>query len=120
MSYHVYIGDPADPDFKWQGGNWDGNVPRRIGPLFPPPEPFQLLLDRIETGRLSGAQVDWGGWVARADRAAVRAFIDDSYPGEWRARYRDREHMIGQLNELTGFAAGLDPHAEYLLVAIEQ
>jgi hypothetical protein len=37
----TYIGDLEDPAFKWDGGDWNGNIPSGIGPIFPPePEPY--------------------------------------------------------------------------------
>ncbi len=32
----VYVGDLKDPTFKWRGGNWNGNIPARLSPIFPP------------------------------------------------------------------------------------
>ena len=32
----VYIGDLDDPEFHWDGGDWNGNVPRAIASVFPP------------------------------------------------------------------------------------
>ena len=37
MTYcSTYIGDLDHPEFKWEGGDWSGNIPPRLGPLFPP------------------------------------------------------------------------------------
>jgi len=35
MLVDVYIGLADDPTFKWEGGDWNGNVPKRITPPFP-------------------------------------------------------------------------------------
>jgi len=33
MTYcSTYIGDLDDPSFNWNGGDWNGNIPRNKGP----------------------------------------------------------------------------------------
>jgi len=65
MYLDVYIGRLDDPDFKWEGGDWNGNVPRRESPFFPDSPGrerlFYTVVNRIETGRYTGKQTDWGG-----------------------------------------------------------
>jgi len=33
--YDAYIGGLGDPAFNWDGGDWNANTPRRLGPLLP-------------------------------------------------------------------------------------
>jgi hypothetical protein len=36
MTYcSTYIGDLSNPAFHWDGGDWNGNIPSGIGPVFP-------------------------------------------------------------------------------------
>ena len=34
--YDAYVGRLDDPNFHWDGGDWNGNVPHRLSPFFPP------------------------------------------------------------------------------------
>jgi hypothetical protein len=84
----VYIGRMDDPDFHWDGGNWDGNVPKPITKYFPGRvfssekglSEFGYLMHCIQTGRLEGKQTDWGGFVAPASKQVIAAFFDEIYP----------------------------------------
>ncbi len=83
--FDVYIGDLDDPDFKWDGGDWNGNMPRSVVGLFPKlsrEEPFRQVQDLIDTGALVGKQTDWGCWVAIASREVLLQIINDWYGDE--------------------------------------
>jgi hypothetical protein len=47
--YIGQLGEGSDP-LDW-GGDWNGNVPARLGPFFPPNygEAFRVLVRKIET-----------------------------------------------------------------------
>lgn len=52
----VYIGRLDDPRFSWVGGDWNGNVPTRLSPFFPPTftggyGAWSLFHQRIRDGR---------------------------------------------------------------------
>lgn len=34
---YIYVGDPDDPEFKMEGGEWAYNLPRSLVSKFPPP-----------------------------------------------------------------------------------
>lgn len=126
MSYlDVYIGNLDDPEFNWEGGNWEGNIPRRISPFFPHKwtpsgySPFSEVVERIRAGIYNGKQTDWGGWVARVTKKQIMELLDELYPPEW---YRAQEHfpwILQQMEELKRFVESLDPSKEYALVAAE-
>jgi hypothetical protein len=70
MTYcSTYIGDLADPAFHWDGGDWNGNIPRGISPAFPPvPTPNNYnrkFHDWVKSTKVTCKQTDYGGWVAR-------------------------------------------------------
>jgi hypothetical protein len=118
----VYIGDLDDPTFSWDGANWEiGNVPHSTSPYFPPPVPFGRLIDNIHEGKLVGKQTEWGGSVARARKAEIRAFIDESYSGS--TLYAQptplEADLVEQMRQLLAFVDSLDDHKQYALVAVE-
>ena len=64
MMRDAYIGYvDHDQDFKWEGGNWNGNIPKRQSPFFPGGG-FRMIKERIASGKYEGKQTDWGAWVA--------------------------------------------------------
>lgn len=111
--YDAYIGSLEDPKFSWSGGDWQGDIPEPIGPLFPPTQrsrgyssnAFGEILARINEGAFEGKQVDWGAWVAKADKEQLRSFVDDLYPAR-------------QTKALRRFIDGLDDD-KYAFVASE-
>ena len=120
MTYlDVYIGNLDDPSFDWGNGNWQGNVPRRKSPFFPPPAPFQLIIQNVERGLLDGRQTDWGGWTARVTGKYLKDFVHTYYSGE-RGRYdKCIVHLAQQLAELRAFSDTLLDDKLYALVATE-
>lgn len=107
----LYIGRMDDPDFRWEGGSWDGDVPRPITTYFPvrvfPSEKgsngFGYLVRCIQTGRFEGKQTDWGGFVVPASKEVITAFIDEMYPGDGGSVL-----LPWQLDELQQVRAELD------------
>jgi hypothetical protein len=124
MSFHdVYIGDLDDPNFRWQGGNWEGNCPRALSPFFPPGtpsgpgNPFWALIEKLNKKQFEGKQSDWGAWVAKVNKEQIETFIDEVY-----GTYEQPEplaHLRKRFNELKAFVATLDHAKTYALVATE-
>jgi hypothetical protein len=117
--WSVYIGATDDPEFSWDphaAKNPHFNLPRRLGPEFPPApnggsfEAWSLLTDRINSGVYDGRQVDWGGFAARVSLAEIKQFVEDLFPSK---NYRQTE-----IRQLRDFVASL-PDAPYYLVAAE-
>jgi hypothetical protein len=114
--YDVYIGDLQDPTFHWEGGDWNGNVPHRLSPFFPPgylsglKDSFWALITKIETNIFDRKQTDWGGWVARISKDQLLAFIHELY-GDY--------EQSPSLEELRDYVTTLDPEKRYALVATE-
>lgn len=121
--YDVYIGDLTEGSwtqrgfphaFKWEGGSWSGNVPRRLSPSLPDDSLFREILRRIEVGELIGKQTDWGGWVARASKEEISTFLDRFYENSRVSAYGG----AAMLKAVRACLADL-PDAEYALVACE-
>ncbi len=122
MTYRdVYIGLLEDPKFSWQSGNWEGNAPDAISPLFPPAMgAFNELIDRIESGAYEGKQTDWEAWVAKVSKQQILCFIEDCYAGD--RNYTDptyMPHLYDKMQELLRHVESLDNHKIYALVASE-
>ena len=109
----TYIGDLADPAFCWDGGDWNGNIPRGIGPAFPPapaPDPYNgKFHDWVARRKVTCRQTDYGGWVARVGKAQLLDFIQYCYGS-------DRDEAV---SELIDFVNSLEDTGQYALVAEE-
>ena len=121
----VYIGDLDDPQFHWDGGDWNGNVPKPIASVFPPVggsynECFHRWVD--ESG-VECRQTDFGGWVARVSQEQLADYIEYCYGSE--SMYTDPDkrqawkHLVDRLEKLRHVVAGLDQGRLYALVATE-
>ncbi len=126
----VYIGSLDQIEWdesKWSQRTWDGNVPVRRGPFFPPTmgggRPWDRLIDMIEAHELDGKQVDWGAFAARATRAQIVAFMDRiSGPGcaEWYEQAAPHfSHLVPDMHSLQDFVATLADDVTYALIAAE-
>ena len=120
----VYIGSLEDPHFSWEGGDWNGNCPRRLSPFFPPVGPayhaFYIVVNRINEGIYDGKQVDWGGFVARATRFEIEKLINELYTDvPLYGPDSSSPHLIKQLEELKAYVRGLSTTQKYALVASE-
>ena len=112
MTYcSTYIGDLADPSFSWNGGDWDGNIPRGISPAFPPTiEHYNRKFhDWVARTEVTCKQTDFGGWVARVDKPRLLDFIRFCYGP-------DPDEAVTELIE---FVNTLEDGGEYALVAEE-
>lgn len=124
----MYIGDLDDPSFSWDGGNWNGNVPRGISPEFPPTVGHynQLFHDWVRSTNVESKQTDFGGWVAIVSKHQIRAFIDFCYQKdpsntdpERMLDGEGRGYLVDRLNDLRDFVESLDDDRQYALVAAE-
>ena len=121
----VYIGDLDDPEFYWDGGDWNGNVPKPIASVFPPVgghynECFHRWVD--ESG-VECRQTDFGGWVARVTRQQLVDYIEYCYGAE--SKYTDPDegqawkHLVDRLEKVRQEVASFDEGRLYALVATE-
>lgn len=110
MTYcSTYIGDLEDPSFKWDDGDWNGNIPRSIGPDFPPePEHYNGRFHSwvSETGVIC-KQTDFDGWVARVNKQQILSYIKYCYGADKKA----------EVEKLIKFVNTLDESRQYGLVA---
>lgn len=116
--YDVYVGY-NDDSFKWEGGNWSGNYPRNGSPRLPLPAPFYELIEKIETGKYEGKQLDWGAYGAKASKEQIVDFIKEYYNDDWLQRHVTLPHIIEQLDRVYDFVLELDSDKTYVLVALE-
>jgi hypothetical protein len=122
MTIHrVYIGDLDDPKFNWEHGDWNGNVPRPLGPDYP--DAYFLLfkvIDLIRSGGLAGQHTDYGGWVAKVGKQRLLELIEEWYaPVGWSKDPKQSPHLYEQLQKLRAFVSSLDGQGLYALVALE-
>jgi hypothetical protein len=90
----VYIGDLNDPSFRWDGGDWNGNVPTRLSPFFPGGDRIRrVMLERIDSKANEGKLLAITA-ASEADRvlaamqshplgreAAIIGEVTDDHPG---------------------------------------
>lgn len=108
----VFVGElGANDTLDWGGDRDEGNVPARLGPVFPRNgavvDPFSVVIDWLRRGRASGRRVDWGAVALVVTRDDLHAFAVDCY---------GRERLPGALTDLI---LALDPQRRYALVASE-
>ena len=127
--FDMWIGDLDDPDFKWHDGNYDGNLPKRKSPMFPPARDdyfFRDFFRWVELRRNDYKQTDWDGWVAKVTKEDILNFIDHRYKTD--PRYTDPQQVlyrngkavfVEQLNDLIEYVSSLDDEKLYALVAAE-
>ena len=124
MANDVYLASLDAPGFAWEGGDWQGNIPTRTSPFFPPtfdpPDPFMRVVELIEAGTLDGRQTDWGGWVAKVRPSQVLDLLTECY-GDDPDFGPDSElpHLRDQLNVLVEYVRQLEPNRDVALVAAE-
>lgn len=111
----VYVGDLEDPNFNWTGGNWNGNIPARLSPTFPPlPGNYNQSYNHWVNGNgVASRQTDFGGHVAKVTRSQIIDFIAQSYRSERSPEARER------INDLVNFVSRLEDEQFYALVATE-
>ncbi|WP_054635826.1 hypothetical protein [Thalassobacillus sp. C254] len=108
MLLDVYIGTLDDSSFSYEGGNWSGNIPKKISSWFPEGhKAFRLYLEKIKNNEFVGKQVDWGGWAAFVTPDIICLFLNELPASEKRS-------------QLLRFAKEqLNQQKEYVLVGIE-
>lgn len=75
---NVYIGFLDDKDFNYEGGDWNGNVPKRQSPFFPfGNDAYFMLLKKIKNDDYEGKKTDWSGYVAKVDKKQIIEFVDE-------------------------------------------
>lgn len=113
--YEIYIGDIDN--FDWDG-DWEGNTPGMMGPLFPPvPESSNVSSQIIEMG---GAQVEWGAWVVAVTKSDLLRIIEEWYGGDnWYEDPTQMPHLFEKLQVVKRFVASLKPDKLYGLVNTE-
>ncbi len=112
----VYVGDLESPNFRWEGGDWSGNVPARLSPEFPPMSGHYNAQFHawVKARGVTCEQTDFGGWVARVTKAQISEFIAETYRGD-----EELSWVAHQLPELRRFVETLEENHEYGLVATE-
>jgi len=106
----VYIGDLQDPSFKWEGGDWNDNVPRALSDMFPPTDGHYNACyhEWSEESGFEPKQTDFGGWVVRVSKAQLLSYVEYCYKSE-----------PSTMNSLRTFIDSLDEAKQYALVATE-
>lgn len=111
----VYVGNLKDTGFKWEGGNWNGNIPARLSPIFPPltGNYNRTYASWLSSVGVESRQTDFGGHVAKVTRSQILDFIASSYANECAPEERER------VNDVTQFVNTLLEDQFYALVATE-
>ena len=124
----VYIGDLDDSEFSWDGGDWNGNIPKSLAATFPSVgghynECFHRWVDK---SGVECRKTDFGGWVAKVTQTQLLDYIDYCYgsdPGynepDRMLMWEGRPYLVDRLDALRKFVAGLEDDKEYALVATE-
>ena len=81
--YNLYLGYADDATFKWDGGDFNGNIPNIVVnfgsmDLCSCGEARQLL----ESPKYGGRVLDWGSSGARLTKSQVIQFLTEFYPDE--------------------------------------
>lgn len=76
--YNLYVGDPSDPKFHWDGGDYGGNIPKIILDLggiglMGCADAMRLL----QSPKYGGKILDWGSSGARLTKAQIIEFLHD-------------------------------------------
>lgn len=112
--YIGYLDSPENGDFKWEGGDWSGNIPRRISPQYFPHahDTFQKILDLTHSTEWEGKQLDWGAWGVKMHKQELLAFIDDCE--------KRNEFECVNYNDIRDFVkCELNDDTTYILVGME-
>lgn len=76
----VYIGklNKAGQDFKWDGGNWNGNIPDILSPYFPNGRDISnKIYIMIRDEKCEGKQLDWGSFGIKMRKEELSSFVND-------------------------------------------
>ena len=119
MIVDVYIGLADDPNFKWEGGDYNGNIPKRITPVFPyvrrtaddlhpgSPESWQNRMwdEACKDFGLELVRLDWGASGTKVNKQQILALLK-----------RFASHARA---ELVKSVQALDENTEYALIIAE-
>ncbi len=121
----MYVGDLEK--FDWRG-DWNGNLPPRLTPPFPPMAGNYHYHSKFEewvekTGVFS-AQVDFDGYVAKVTKAQILKLIAECYDSDpsytnpkKMLRWEGKAYLVEKLDALKRAVAGLEDDREYGLVS---
>jgi hypothetical protein len=112
----VYVGDLNSPEFHWEGGDVNNNIPGRLSDEFPPfHEHYNVYFHAwVRRTGVECRQTDFGGWVARVTKQQILDFIAEGYAGD-----EELSWVVNRLPGLKAFVDGLSPEGLYALVATE-
>ena len=112
----VYVGDLDDPKFLWEGGDWNGNVPRALSndSLSQGGHYNAFFHAWVAKAGVTSRQTDYGGWVARVNKKQLLSFLTEGYVGQ-----EDLPWIADRLPDLRAFIESLVDDKEFALVATE-
>ena len=112
----VYIGDLDDPTFKWDGGDWNGNVPARLSPEFPSmTQHYNAEFHAwVTAAGVRCEKTDFGGRVACVTKAQIMEFTTQVFRGKEYLPW-----VVDRLKDLNLFVTELSDTKVYGLVATE-
>ena len=109
QAYRLNLGYADDPTFKWEGGDYNGNIPQVIvsfGSIgLPGCVEARVLLESTKYG---GHKLDWGASGARLNKFQVINFLTEFYSNKL-----EQENKINNL-------ARMPEDRLYLLFACEE
>lgn len=117
MDVIAYIGDLQDVTFRWEGGNWNGNIPKRLSPNIWFAHDVRLtMLSLIKEGKLIGKQTDWGSYVAKVTKKDIENVLSVV-----EVRNEDNIPLFHEnpLDNVKKYLLDLNSDTEYALVTAE-
>lgn len=117
----VYVGDLEDPGFKWEGGDWNGNVPRPISPDFPAEKEHyhRIYREWVAKSGVECRATDWGTKVAKVKKQHILDYLAFCYGTDPTYTDNGLPHLVGQLRLIERLVGELDGERVYGLVASE-
>ena len=91
----------SHPSFKWEGGDWNGNIPGRLGPEFPPaPKHYNAIFHAwVSDAGVTCKKTDFDGWVARVNKQQILAYIKYCYGVDTKAELEKQLKFINTLDD---------------------
>lgn len=95
MMLDAYIGELTTTDkFNYEGGDWNGNVPKRNSSFFPfAHDIFKIMMKKMKSNEIEGKQVDWGGYVLKANKEQIISIFEEMM--------EDRKDFVESMKRLT-------------------
>jgi len=117
MDVIAYIGDLQDVTFHWEGGNWNGNIPKRLSPnIWFAHDVRHTMLSLIKEGKLIGKQTDWGSYVAKVTKKDIETVLNLV---EARNEGIIPHFTENPLDDVKKYLGNLNSDTEYALVTAE-